>query len=195
MVVASIFQCTPISAAYSISSSYSQLHGNRNIPRPRCYEPTNLWLTSAIINFATDVVIFMLPIPIVLSLQNMPRRKKLGLFCILSVGTLGIAASAIRMWILMLWGKNVRSRSKYGTELLIWGQVEVNCGIIGASAMFLRPLFRQWFQRRTTELKNAEGDIERREGTEYTRHEGSVAFSDVIISEKMGIAEEGKSAV
>ena len=61
-------------------------------------------------------------------------------------------------------GKDVRSQSKYGTELLIWGQVEVNCGIVGASAMFLRPLVRQCFQRRMNELEAVDGDIERRGG-------------------------------
>jgi hypothetical protein len=159
MVAASIFQCNPISAAYSLSG----FHRHRNLPRPRCYDQTTLWLISAIINFATDVAIFMLPIPIIFSLQNMPRRKRVGLFCILSVGTLAIAASAIRMWILMLWGRNMRSRSKYGTDLLLWGQVEINCGIIGASAMFLRPLLRQWLRRRSEPvLKSFHGDLERR---------------------------------
>lgn len=106
----------------------------------------------------------------------------MGLFCILSVGTLAIAASAIRMWILMLWGKNVRSRSKYGTDLLLWGQVEINCGIIGASAMFLRPLLRQWLRRRSEPvLKTFDGGIEERGRVEPYRGEGP-AFPPSVIT-------------
>ena len=49
------------------------------------------------------------------------------------------------MWILVIWAKDIRSRGKYGTDLLTWGLVEVNCGIVSASAMFLRPIFKQCF--------------------------------------------------
>lgn len=145
-IAASIFQCTPISAAYSVASSSTQILKHSTRPGPRCYEPNAIWLFVAIVNFATDIAIFLLPIPLIASLQNMPLRKRIEIFCIFSIGTLAIAASAVRMWILVLWAKNISSRNKYGTDLLTWGQVEVNCGIVGASAMFLRPLFKRCFK-------------------------------------------------
>ncbi|KAF2014680.1 hypothetical protein BU24DRAFT_463447 [Aaosphaeria arxii CBS 175.79] len=124
MTAVSIFQCTPVSAAYSVSSSFSQILGQSRFPQPRCYKPNIIWVSNAIINFATDIAIFLLPIPIIASLGSMTFRKRLQLFCVLSIGTLAIAASGVRMWILVLWAKDVRSRNKFGTDLLTWGQVE-----------------------------------------------------------------------
>ncbi|KAF1994269.1 hypothetical protein P154DRAFT_502153 [Amniculicola lignicola CBS 123094] len=190
-MAASIFQCTPISAAYSVSASYSQLPKNRASPKPHCYKPTNIWVFSAIFNFATDAIILILPVPIILSLPSMPLRKRVGLLCILSLGMLTIAAGAVRMWILVLWAKDVRSQSKYGTELLMWGQVEVNCGIIGASAPFLRAVFRECFKRRASKLERMDMRTHVVEKMEAKGLEVSFAASEKIIG-WVDVVEEGK---
>ncbi|OAL50604.1 hypothetical protein IQ07DRAFT_432086 [Pyrenochaeta sp. DS3sAY3a] len=162
-ITASIFQCAPISAAYSVTASVSQLPNHQNIPRPRCYKPTTIWVFVSVVNFATDLIIFVLPIPIVVALHKMPRRKRLAIFGVFSIATLAVAASAVRMYILVLWGKDFRTQNKYGTELLTWGQIELNCAIVGASMMFLRPLFVCPFEHKparpkAVERKAAEAD-------------------------------------
>lgn len=113
----------------------------------------------SIVNFATDLIIFVLPIPIVIALHKMPRRKRLAIFGVFSIATLAVAASAVRMYILVLWGKDFRTQSKYGTELLTWGQIELNCAIVGASVMFLRPLFVCPFEHKAARPKAAERKV------------------------------------
>ncbi|KAF2184649.1 hypothetical protein K469DRAFT_458484, partial [Zopfia rhizophila CBS 207.26] len=151
MIITSIFQCIPISQAFSVQASYTQIPGRNGGSRPKCYRPTNFWIFQGAVNFLTDILILLLPLPMVLMLQGIPPRKRFGLFCIFSVGMLAIAASAVRMWILVIWGKSVRSQNRYGTELLIWGQIEVNSGIVSASAPFLMPLFRRKSKERRQE--------------------------------------------
>lgn len=86
MILASIFQCSPVSAAYSIEAYLSQFPNHRNLPRPKCYKPTNLWAFSAIFNFTTDAIILLLPLPVVLSLRSMSYGKRAGVFAALSLG-------------------------------------------------------------------------------------------------------------
>lgn len=86
------------------------------------------------------------------------------------------------MWILVLWSKDSKSRAKFGTDLLMWGQIEANCGIVGASAMFLRPLFTQFFQKRENRLEAENREAQRRERVEMKGPEVSVAPSEDIIS-------------
>lgn len=148
MILASVLQCDPVSAAYSVSAYLSQMYPD--IPRPTCFQPQILWAFSAIVNFVTDILILLLPLPIVLSLRSMSRGKKIGAFTISSLGMSTIIASAVRMYILVMWYKDVHTQEKWGTDLLIWGQVELNCGILGACAPFMRPLFRRYVERRTS---------------------------------------------
>jgi hypothetical protein len=94
------------------------------------------------------------------------------------------------MWILVLWSKDVRSQNKYGTDLLTWGQIEVNCGIVGASAMFLRPLFRDFFQRKENKLDVVNREAPERQGIEMKGREASVASSEIIIGGQTDVPEE-----
>ncbi|KAF2113071.1 hypothetical protein BDV96DRAFT_497053 [Lophiotrema nucula] len=191
-IAASIFQCTPISAAYSVLASLSQLLNHQNIPRPHCYNPTPLWVFSAVFNFATDVVILVLPVPVILSLQQMPRQKKISLLCMFSVGTIAIAASEVRMWILVLWSKDVKSRSKFGTDLLTWGQIEVNCGIVSASVTFLRPLVKRAREETSRRFNRTDEVLRRVEENDMATFDMRFEASETIIDGRLGMDEERK---
>lgn len=54
---------------------------------------------------------------------------------------MAIVASSVRMWVMMLWAESPVNSARFGSDLLLWGQVETNAGIISASVPFLRLLF------------------------------------------------------
>lgn len=139
--IAGVFQCDNPSDAWSTTSFLSQFDGVKGrTKRPKCYDPTRLSLFSACINMFTDVVILLLPIPTLLGLR-VPMSKRLALICIFSVGLLAIIASCVRMWVMALWSQSPAKSVQFGTDLLLWGQVETNSGIISASVPFLRLIF------------------------------------------------------
>jgi len=143
ITIGNIFQCEKPSDAWSTKQFFASFDGPKNpnkIRRGKCNNPTTLWVVSAAVNLFTDVVILLLPIPTLLSLR-VPISKRLGLIGIFSVGIMAIVASCVRMWIMALWSESVSNSSRFGAELLLWGQVEVNAGIASASVPFLRLLF------------------------------------------------------
>jgi hypothetical protein len=142
VVLASAFQCENPSNSWDTSGYLAQFDRNPNTKRPKvkCFDPMKLWVFSGAINLLSDVIIMLLPIPALLSLR-VPMSKRLALIGIFSIGIMAIVASSVRMWVMMLWADSPWNAAKYGSDLLLWGQVETNSGIISASVPFLRMLF------------------------------------------------------
>ncbi|ORY10384.1 hypothetical protein BCR34DRAFT_625268 [Clohesyomyces aquaticus] len=143
MLVAAICSCTPVSDAWSAKIFFESFQG---IYHAKCYNPINFWFFQAGFNLVTDFVIWVLPFPFVLNLRSMPIRRRLELVGIFSVGILSVVASAIRLWILVLWVSSWEEQGTHTGDFLIWGQVEQHSGIIAASIPFLRPLIRKAYQ-------------------------------------------------
>ncbi|KAF1960806.1 hypothetical protein CC80DRAFT_501063 [Byssothecium circinans] len=141
--LAAAFQCRNPADSLNTTGYLSQFDGNPNTKKPhfQCFEPAKLWVFTAAINLFTDVVIMGLPIPTLLSLR-VPMSKRLALVGIFSVGIMGVVASCVRMWVMALWAESPQNSAKFGPDLLLWGQVETNAGIISASVPFLRLFFR-----------------------------------------------------
>ncbi|KAJ4319721.1 hypothetical protein N0V94_003780 [Neodidymelliopsis sp. IMI 364377] len=143
-VLAAAFQCRNPSDAWNTDVYFAQFDEvpNVNAPKTQCYDPTILFIFTAALNLFSDVVILLLPIPTLLSL-NVPLRQRLALVGIFSVGIMAIVASAVRMHVMRLWAQSPWNSAIYGSDLLLWGQVETNSGIISASVPFLRLLFKR----------------------------------------------------
>lgn len=142
--LASAFQCTNPAASYDTSGYLAQFGvktGKRPFKNVKCFDPSKLWIFTGAVNLFTDVLILFVPIPTLLSLR-VPMSKRLALIGIFSVGILAIVASCIRMWVMALWAENAVNSARYGTDLLLWGQVETNAGIVSASVPFLRLAWR-----------------------------------------------------
>lgn len=143
-VMAAVFQCRKPSDAYNTDAYFSQFDAvpDPNAPKTQCYDPTTLFTFTAALNLFSDVIILLIPIPTLASL-SIPLRQRLALIGIFSVGVLAIVASSIRMRVMVLWASSPWNSAIYGADLLLWGQVEVNSGIISASVPFLRLLFKR----------------------------------------------------
>jgi hypothetical protein len=108
----------------------------------QCYDPTLFFLATAGLNLFSDIVILLLPIPMLLGLR-VPRKQRIAVVGIFSIGLMAIVASAVRVHVMRLWAISPINSTRYGNSLLLWGQVEANSGIISASVPFLRLLFRR----------------------------------------------------
>lgn len=142
--VAGIFQCNNPSESWNTDRVFAQFDPNSAPPqaKPVCFDPTKLLIFCGAANLFTDIVILLLPIPIALGLR-IPMSKRLALIGIFSVGLVAIIASSVRMYFMMLWAQSAYNSARYGDDLLLWGQVEINAGIISASVPFLRLLFTE----------------------------------------------------
>lgn len=140
--MASVFQCDNPSDSWDTSSYLSQFDGvPGRTARHKCFEPTKLWLVTSALNLFSDVVILLMPIPTLLGLR-VPINRRLALIGIFSIGIMAIVASCVRMWVMALWSESPQNSAQFGADLLLWGQVETNAGIISASVPFLRLIFR-----------------------------------------------------
>ena len=70
-----IFTCTPVMKNFDVF-----------ITGGTCLNRTPLYMATAVLNMATDVLLLILPIPMILKLQ-MPKIQKAGLICIFGVGS------------------------------------------------------------------------------------------------------------
>jgi hypothetical protein len=70
-----IFACTPLRRNWDVM-----------VTEGSCINRTPLYMATAVLNMVTDILLLVLPIPMVVNLQ-MPRVQKLGLICIFGVGS------------------------------------------------------------------------------------------------------------
>lgn len=142
--IAAAFQCRKPSDAWNADLYFAQFDTapDPDAPKGQCYNPTTYFMFTAALNLLSDVVILLIPIPTLLSL-SVPLRQRLALVGIFSVGMLAIVASSVRMRVMTLWAASPWNSAVYGSDLLLWGQVETNSGIISASVPFLRLLFKR----------------------------------------------------
>jgi hypothetical protein len=76
MTLSGFFFCNPVRDFWSVSSKVRADH---------CLPSGGVWFTNAGIQIATDLVILILPMPLIWRLQ-MPRRQKYGVFTVFGLG-------------------------------------------------------------------------------------------------------------
>jgi hypothetical protein len=74
-VVSNIFTCMPVSGFWSPT------------PKTHCVVKKTLWFSHASINILSDLIILILPMPVIKSLK-LPMRQKVGLLMIFALGGL-----------------------------------------------------------------------------------------------------------
>ncbi|KAM3075385.1 hypothetical protein ACMFMG_007176 [Clarireedia jacksonii] len=99
------------------------------------FGPTNYGLASTTIAF--DVIIFFLPIPFLYSL-NMNNRKKFGIIGVFALGLFTTVCSIMRMTQIPV----IATGSGNSTMLVLWGNIEMNVGIILTCLPILAPIFK-----------------------------------------------------
>ncbi|EKV21207.1 hypothetical protein PDIP_08740 [Penicillium digitatum Pd1] len=128
------FFCIPVHAFWSPSAE---------IRRTKCLPATPVWFTNAAIQTSTDLVILILPLPLLWKLQ-LPKREKWGILIVFSLGIIVVATSAARMYPLSIMV--ARGDFTYvSAQAALWSALEANVSIICICLPPLHPLFSRIF--------------------------------------------------
>ncbi|KAL5043936.1 hypothetical protein BDW71DRAFT_110439 [Aspergillus fruticulosus] len=149
-VLLSIFQCRPIKAYWDPEPQYPHT----------CLNDGAIVFSASTINIFTDVLTTILPMPLIWKLK-LPTRQRLAVMGIFSLGIIVDVAGAIRTY--YVWNSMIASYDTTweGWPVLLAATVEINLGLICASAAALRPLVNFFIPRllstayRSKETKNS----------------------------------------
>ncbi|KAI7783217.1 integral membrane protein [Diaporthe eres] len=98
----------------------------------------------SVVNVIVDVLMLLLPLPMVYGLQTRPGYK-VGLFAIFSIGIVTIAFSAVRLT--SLNSIDFEDFSYTVIPVMTWTTAEAGVAILVASSALLRPVFDKLFHR------------------------------------------------
>ncbi|PNS21754.1 hypothetical protein CAC42_1608 [Sphaceloma murrayae] len=144
LTVATILQCNPISRAY-----------DKSIPGT-CINLMAFWYSHSIWHAVGDFIIFLMPVPVIRTLQ-IPGSRKLGLISVFALGAFTCAASIVRMTTLS--GSSRSNDPSYGSyDATMWTEIESNTSIICACLPALRaPIIQLWRRVRGKTLNGTYG--------------------------------------
>lgn len=138
-VFAGIFLCHPTSKLWK-----------PNIPG-HCMDAETYWLSVAGTDIGLDFLVLLLPLPAITALR-LPRKQKLGLTLVFTLGFFVCAVSVVRL-LTVLISSNQRHFVAAGIWAIIWSAVEANVGIICASLLALKPLVAELFPKLVEETQ------------------------------------------
>ncbi|QQK44270.1 Integral membrane protein [Penicillium digitatum] len=120
-----LFNCTPIRKSW-----------NYHVPG-KCLPVSSLFYGLAIYTIISDVVIIVLPIPLLLGL-NIKLAQKAGVVCLFLLGLFTTVCSTMRLTQI----QRVAFGDGNSTMLVLWGTVEFNVGNIVTCIPYLAPLLK-----------------------------------------------------
>ncbi|KAF1933936.1 uncharacterized protein M421DRAFT_414984 [Didymella exigua CBS 183.55] len=123
-----IFLCTPVSDYWLIGS-----------PPSSCLNEGTATLICGIINCVADFATTVTPIPLILGL-HMPHRQRLAVAGLFAMGIIVTIAGIVRTWYIYKSLFTTYDNTWYAYPLWIAAAVEIDLGVICASAPVLRPL-------------------------------------------------------
>ena len=138
-IFGSIFLCQPVSKLW-----------NPDLPG-HCLSAQRYWLSVAGLDIGLDFLVLLLPLPAITAL-HLPRKQKLGLVAVFTLGFFVCAVSIVR-FLTVLISSNQRDFVAAGIWAIIWSAIEANVGIICASLLALKPLVGEMFSSLVEETK------------------------------------------
>ncbi|KAF3004185.1 hypothetical protein E8E13_006247 [Curvularia kusanoi] len=123
-----VMLCNPISDYWVIGS-----------PDGSCMNEGTATLVCGIINCVADFATTVTPIPLIMGL-HMPRRQRLAVAFLFAMGIIVTVAGIVRTWFIYKSLVTTYDNTWYAYPLWIAAAVEIDLGVICASAPVLRPL-------------------------------------------------------
>ncbi|KAI4849988.1 hypothetical protein E4T44_03011 [Aureobasidium sp. EXF-8845] len=131
-IFASWFQCRPMASAWTL-----------DIPSDYCISTEKFYTANAALNVVSDVMILLLPIPIVWGL-NTDTRKKIIVTGLFSMGFISCLVSILRMRSIIVLYQSGYDDLTWGlVEVVLWSQAELTAAMICTCTPCLRPLFEK----------------------------------------------------
>ncbi|KAI1261870.1 hypothetical protein F5Y18DRAFT_430632 [Xylariaceae sp. FL1019] len=131
--VVTIFQCDPAQAAF-----------DKAITMKKCINSATFWFTNAGFTIGTDVVILLIPVPLVFTLQ-VSRVQKAALIFVFTLGFFVVITSILRTTTLDLQATS--PDPLYDVASTMWTLIEMSVAIICACLPQVRPLILKLFPR------------------------------------------------
>ncbi|THZ03651.1 hypothetical protein D6C95_03654 [Aureobasidium pullulans] len=131
-MLASLFQCRPMESAWTL-----------DVPSDYCISTEKFYTANAALNVVSDIMILILPVPIVWGL-NTDTRKKVILTGLFSMGSISCLVSILRMRSIIVLYKSGFDDLTWGlVEVVLWSQAELTAAMICTCTPCLRPLFEK----------------------------------------------------
>ncbi|SPQ17722.1 5474e185-1129-4d11-b517-b18ce72ecf75 [Thermothielavioides terrestris] len=124
-ITATIFQCRPIARAFDKDDNPGT-----------CIDTAKFWFANAGFSIATDVIILLLPMPLVWRLE-VPTAQKAALAAVFAVGIFVVVTSCLRATTLDLFATS--PDNTYNIANVMWTIVEPNVAVVCSCLPILRP--------------------------------------------------------
>jgi hypothetical protein len=129
-MVATIFQCDPVVKAFDKATPGT------------CIDLAKFWYANAGFSIATDVIILLLPMPLVYQLE-VPRAQKIALMAVFAIGIFVVVTSCLRVTTLDIFATT--TDNTYDIANVMWTIIEPNVAVICACLPTLRQLVVKLF--------------------------------------------------
>ncbi|KAJ5397854.1 hypothetical protein N7509_005967 [Penicillium cosmopolitanum] len=117
---------------------------NHDLPG-HCLNFEAVWFFNASMNILTDVILLVLPMPLLVKLQ-LPRTQKIALMGVFAIGILVVITSILRLSSLRIVAQSTDT-SYSNVDAAYWTAAECNVAIICACLPFLRPIISSIFPK------------------------------------------------
>ena len=179
--IATTFQCTPVSYAWT---QWDGLH------QGRCNDIHLQGWIAAGINIILDTIVMVLPLKHLVKL-NMNLKKKLMVMTMFSVGIIVIFTSSMRLYSLAHFANSKNITWDY-VEAGYWSLIEIDVSIICGCMPALRLLVSKMWPTIKLTFQSSRGVANNSSRfTESTRSRGTGMDKGIIISTKPKMADDG----
>lgn len=124
-ILVTIFQCRPMIRAFDKSTPGT------------CIDTAKFWFANAGFSIATDIIIILLPVPLIWRL-GAPLAQKFALMGVFAIGIFAVVTSCLRVTTLDIFATS--PDNTYNIDNVMWTIVEPNVAIICSCLPILRPL-------------------------------------------------------
>jgi len=104
-----------------------------------CDNPETYWLSVAALDVLLDFFIWGMPIPMVLGLQSITRREKIGLVSVFALGFSVCVIGLSRLIVVHLTARE-KAWTSSAIDAIVWSAVEMDVGLVCAGVVALKPL-------------------------------------------------------
>jgi len=122
--------CKPISAGWGTFIEVNQAE---------CLDQVSLSVITGGFNIATDVLIVILPLPLVAKLQ-LKLSDMIGVMAVLATGFIVVAVAIVRQVMILGAGMHSTDFTKVSAQIDMWLSIELNIGVAGTCLPLLAPL-------------------------------------------------------
>ncbi|MCJ1373954.1 hypothetical protein MMC20_005184 [Loxospora ochrophaea] len=139
-----IFQCLPVDAAWTPTRPQNRCFSNGQVER--------IIMSHAIISVVSDFILAGFPI-LILRKVKIGMRTKVALCCLMGLGVITGSACIVRT--VNNWQNGGDDLSWTAVDNFMWRSIEVNLGIVLASAPALLPLWRLFANKKWTQPRSS----------------------------------------